>query len=86
MIKVLAVAILSLGLATGAMAQTSGGSGNNSNANAGNSNNGSNSANTAGTVTTGDQSGAVDKCKTGANGKTTTTDPATTKQEAKNCN
>ncbi|WP_210189840.1 hypothetical protein [Mesorhizobium prunaredense] len=84
MMKVLAAAVLTLGLAGGAMAQTNGtGSdgGNESSSSGGAPSGGGGNSPTA----EGDPGGAPDKCKTGATGKTTTTDPATTDQQAKNC-
>lgn len=100
MVKVVAAAILTLGLVGGAMAQTGGGSGSgsgtnsggttNGGGNGGNTTTGTNNAgtnNAAGATTTqgSDQSGAPDKCKTGAEGDTTTADGTTTTQEAGNC-
>ncbi|MBZ9676413.1 hypothetical protein [Mesorhizobium sp. ES1-1] len=92
MVKILAAAMLTLSLAGGAMAQSSGTDGGNSNSGQGTTNGGTagdnNSGNSAGGTAAGtqtDQSGATDKCKTGADGKTTTGDAATTQQEAQNC-
>jgi hypothetical protein len=94
MMKVLAAAVLTLGLAGGAMAQSTGtgSAGGNESSNSGGAPNGGssgtnsmggNAASGAGGLS--DPGGAIDKCKTGAKGNTTTTDAATTKQEAKNC-
>ena len=95
MVRVLAAAVLILGLVGGAMAQSGGGSGsgngsggNGTGANGGASGGATNSGNTnAGTnnASGSDQSGALDKCKNAAGGTATTTEGATTKQEAQNC-
>ena len=88
MMKVLAAAILTISFASGAMAQTTSGSGTNGGATNGGTQAGTNSVGGNGAVgglAQGDPGGAPDKCKTGATGKTTTKDPNTTKQEAKNC-
>ncbi|MFA6155311.1 hypothetical protein [Mesorhizobium sp.] len=97
MTRVLAAAILTLGLVGGAMAQTGGGTGTNGGTtnggttNGGTTNGGTNAGDTNGaangtgtTTDQTDQSGAPDKCKNAADGATTT-EGATTKQEAQNC-
>jgi hypothetical protein len=94
MVKVLAAAIMALSLVGGAMAQSSGtgsagGNGSSSAGGAphggggGTNSMGGNAASGAGGLS--DPGGSVDKCKTGATGKTTTKDASVTKQEAKNC-
>ncbi|MBZ9741293.1 MULTISPECIES: hypothetical protein [unclassified Mesorhizobium] len=89
MVRVLAAAMLTLGLLGGAMAQSNGSgngaSGGTNGASGGATNSGNTNAGTTNASGSGDQSGAPDKCKTGANGTTTTTDGTTTKQEAANC-
>jgi hypothetical protein len=91
MVKVLAAAIMALSLVGGAMAQSSGtgSAGGNGSSSAGGAPHGggggtnSMGGNAASGVS--DPGGSVDKCKTGATGKTTTKDASVTKQEAKNC-
>lgn len=98
MVKILAAAILTFGLVGGAMAQSNGSGSGNGNGGTGNGASGgtnggasggaTNSGNTnagANNASGSDQSGALDKCKNAAGGTATTTEGATTKQEAQNC-